>query len=57
VPKFRDGDVRAASCTIDPASSELDWRPRWALEDALHTLLEWIGKQAESPLGAKPLAG
>ncbi|MDT5114973.1 MAG: dTDP-L-rhamnose 4-epimerase [Mycobacterium sp.] len=57
VPKFRDGDVRAASCTIEPASNELDWRPRWALEDALHALLEWIGKQPESPLGAKPLAG
>jgi dTDP-L-rhamnose 4-epimerase len=56
VPKFRDGDVRAASCPIEPARNELDWRPRWALEDGLHALFEWIGKQPESPLETKPLA-
>ncbi|GFG73605.1 NAD-dependent epimerase/dehydratase family protein [Mycobacterium botniense] len=47
VPKFRDGDVRAASCTIEPATNELHWRPKWGLEDGLHALLEWIGKQPE----------
>src|ERR1700730_17243393 len=31
VPKFRDGDVRAARCDIEPAKSELDWCPRWSL--------------------------
>ena len=31
VSKFRDGDVRAASCNIDAAKDELDWRPKWAL--------------------------
>jgi dTDP-L-rhamnose 4-epimerase len=51
VPKFRDGDVRAASCTIDLAKDTLHWRPKWALEDGLHSLLEWIGKQAELPTG------
>lgn len=43
VPKFRDGDVRHASCTIEPAKAELGWSPKWALEDGLHALLEWIG--------------
>jgi dTDP-L-rhamnose 4-epimerase len=47
VPKFRDGDVRAASCDIQPAKNELDWCPKWALEDGLHALLEWIGGQPE----------
>jgi dTDP-L-rhamnose 4-epimerase len=49
VPKFRDGDVRAASCTIEPAQNELRWHPKWALEDGLHALLEWIGGQPELP--------
>jgi dTDP-L-rhamnose 4-epimerase len=48
VPKFRDGDVRAASCDIEPAKSELGWRPNWTLEDGLHALLEWIGAQPSS---------
>jgi len=50
VPKFRDGDVRAASCTIEPAKDTLHWRPKWALEDGLHALLAWIGEQSELPL-------
>jgi dTDP-L-rhamnose 4-epimerase len=52
VPKFRDGDVRAASCTNEPAKKELDWRPKWALDDGLHALLEWIDRQFE--LGCEP---
>ena len=31
VPKFRDGDVRAASCAIEPAKNKLRWRPKWEL--------------------------
>jgi dTDP-L-rhamnose 4-epimerase len=46
VPKFRDGDVRAASCTIELARDELNWRPKWTLEDGLHVLLEWIARRA-----------
>ncbi|ORW12146.1 NAD-dependent epimerase/dehydratase family protein [Mycobacterium kyorinense] len=49
VPKFRDGDVRAASCSIEPAKKELDWRPKWALEGGLRALLDWIGRQDELP--------
>ncbi|WP_099038937.1 NAD-dependent epimerase/dehydratase family protein [Mycobacterium neglectum] len=45
VPKFRDGDVRAASCLIEPAEDELGWRPRHALDEGLLALLEWIGEQ------------
>lgn len=44
VPKFRDGDVRAASCDIGPAGSELGWRPKWTLDEGLPALLAWIGK-------------
>lgn len=44
VGKFRDGDVRAARCDIEPATTELDWRPKWTLDDGLHALLEWIGR-------------
>nr|ABB72066.1 RmlB [Mycolicibacterium smegmatis MC2 155] len=44
VGKFRDGDVRAASCDIEPARMELDWRPKWTLDDGLPALLDWIAK-------------
>jgi dTDP-L-rhamnose 4-epimerase len=53
VAKFRDGDVRAARCDIEPATKELHWRPKWALEDGLHALLEWIREQAELPVGPR----
>lgn len=45
VAKFRDGDVRAARCDIEPATKELDWRPAWALEEGLRALIGWIGQQ------------
>jgi len=51
VAKFRDGDVRAARCDIEPTTKELDWRPTWTLEDGLHALLDWIGEQNELPVG------
>ena len=47
VPKFRDGDVRAARCDIEPAKNKLDWRPKWVLEDGLRALLDWIGEGDE----------
>jgi dTDP-L-rhamnose 4-epimerase len=49
VGKFRDGDVRAARCDIEPAKKELEWRPQWALEEGLRALLDWIGSRPESP--------
>jgi dTDP-L-rhamnose 4-epimerase len=45
VGKFRDGDVRAARCDIEPATTELGWRPQWDLEEGLRALLDWIGGQ------------
>ncbi|OBB75487.1 NAD(P)-dependent oxidoreductase [Mycobacterium sp. 852014-52144_SCH5372336] len=45
VPKFRDGDVRAASCLTEQAQTELHWRPRWDLQDGLRELLDWIDDQ------------
>ncbi|WP_422746638.1 NAD-dependent epimerase/dehydratase family protein [Mycobacterium sp. WMMD1722] len=45
VGKFRDGDVRAARCDVEPAIAELDWRPKWFLEDGLEALLDWIAGQ------------
>lgn len=45
VAKFRDGDVRAARCDIGPTIRDLDWRPKWSLEDGLRALLDWIGEQ------------
>ncbi|WP_297775120.1 NAD(P)-dependent oxidoreductase [Mycobacterium sp.] len=50
VPKFRDGDVRAASCDIEPAINELGWHPKWTLDDGLCALLEWIGERPEVSL-------
>ncbi|OAN37595.1 NAD-dependent epimerase/dehydratase family protein [Mycolicibacterium iranicum] len=45
VGKFRDGDVRAARCEIGCATKELDWQPKWQLEDGLDALVTWIGGQ------------
>lgn len=44
VGKFRDGDVRAARCDIEPAAHQLGWRPNWSLEKGMRALLDWIGK-------------
>lgn len=44
VGKFRDGDVRAARCDIEPATLQLGWRPKWSLEEGMRALLDWIGK-------------
>lgn len=44
VGKFRDGDVRAARCDIEPATNQLGWRPKWSLEEGTRALLDWIAK-------------
>ncbi|MGE2692126.1 NAD-dependent epimerase/dehydratase family protein [Mycolicibacterium pulveris] len=44
VPRFRDGDVRAARCDIEQAMTELHWRPKWSLDEGTRALLDWIGK-------------
>lgn len=44
--RFRDGDVRAASCDIGPAGEELGYRPRWELGAGLDALLAWMDEEA-----------
>lgn len=51
VAKFRDGDVRAARCDIEPAATELGWRPRWSLQEGLRVLLDWIDELPETSVG------
>ncbi len=53
VPKFRDGDVRAASCNIESAKKTLHWHPKWALEDGLRALLGWSRRAARIACRAK----
>ena len=50
VRKFRDGDVRAASCDIESAAAELSWHPGWSLDRGLPALLEWIDDRPEATL-------
>ncbi|ASW90905.1 NAD-dependent epimerase/dehydratase family protein [Mycobacterium marseillense] len=57
VPKFRDGDIRAASCDIEPAKHELNWQPKWTLDEGLHALLQWIGEQSDLPSEEGDYAG
>lgn len=49
--RFRDGDVRAASCDIGPARRDLGYDPEWDLERGLTALQEWIdaGTEGEQP--------
>ncbi|KUH75778.1 NAD-dependent dehydratase [Mycolicibacterium novocastrense] len=47
VGKFRDGDIRAASSDIDAAKNELQWQPKWSLDDGLRALLDWISRQPQ----------
>ena len=42
--KFRNGDVRHASCTL---GSRLDWEPRVLLEKGLNKLCDWIDEVLE----------
>ena len=40
--KFRDGDVRHASCTIDDSTAGLGWAPEVLVEQGIRRLCEWI---------------
>jgi dTDP-L-rhamnose 4-epimerase len=40
--KFREGDVRAASCDITAAMTEIEYRPAYDLEKGLAELLSWV---------------
>ena len=40
--KYRDGDVRSASCSIDLTLATLDWSPQWSLDAGVAALQRWI---------------
>lgn len=42
---YRDGDVRAASCSIAAARAELGYEPRWDVAQGLEALLDWVGRE------------
>jgi dTDP-L-rhamnose 4-epimerase len=43
--RFREGDVRAASCDITAAKEEIGYEPSWTLETGLAELLSWVGSE------------
>ena len=43
--RYRDGDVRHASCAVGDTTAQLDWSPRWSLPDGVARLQEWIATQ------------
>lgn len=51
--KFRDGDVRFASCVIDDTVEVLDWSPRWSLDAGVAALQEWIEKELTAGAAAR----
>lgn len=42
---YRLGDVRHASCNIEPTKSALPWQPQWPLERGLESLCLWIDQE------------
>lgn len=42
--KFRDGDVRAASCVINDARQALGYEPKWVLEQGLQSVIDSIAR-------------
>jgi dTDP-L-rhamnose 4-epimerase len=46
--RFRDGDVRAASCDVTPTTTDLGWQPAWDLRRGLTALLEWVATRQEA---------
>ena len=46
--RYRDGDVRFASCSIELTTSVLDWSPKWKLDEGVAALQEWIARELEA---------
>ncbi len=42
--RFRDGDVRAACCSIDAATADLGYQPQWSLDQGLEALTAWAAE-------------
>ncbi|MEP6477781.1 MAG: NAD(P)-dependent oxidoreductase [Rhodoglobus sp.] len=51
--KYRDGDVRAASCDISLTLEKLNWRPQWTLSLGVAGLQEWIEKELSGSESAR----
>ncbi len=45
--KFRNGDVRHASCDLTKTLAYLDWRPQHSLKDGLIKLQSWLSTQID----------
>jgi len=43
--KYRNGDVRSASCVIDDAKAALDWEPQVMVDEGIVRLCAWIDDQ------------
>jgi dTDP-L-rhamnose 4-epimerase len=43
--KYRDGDVRSASCDISLTLASLDWSPKWSLVAGVAALQTWIAHE------------
>ncbi len=43
--RFRDGDVRAAWCSLDAVRDDLGWEPGCDLPTGLGRLVTWVGEQ------------
>ncbi|CAI8951108.1 NAD-dependent epimerase/dehydratase family protein [Pseudomonas sp. IT-P260] len=46
--KYRHGDVRHASCTIDETRDVLNWSPKIMVEEGVHILCKWIDDGAQA---------
>ncbi|AIV39374.1 NAD-dependent epimerase/dehydratase family protein [Curtobacterium sp. MR_MD2014] len=49
---YRDGDVRAASCTVEDAAARLGWAPRWSVDAGVADLQTWIDRCLREDLPA-----
>ena len=47
VGRFRNGDVRAASCDIAAATTALDWQPQVLVEEGVRRLCAWIDERVD----------
>jgi len=47
--KFRNGDVRFASCDIGRTREQLGWQPRWSLADGVRALCNSIDARENRP--------
>jgi len=51
--KYRDGDVRSASCSIAQTVADLDWSPKWTLEAGVAALQKRIDEELTASEAAR----